>query len=332
MSQVSQVRVEAAGGPQPPAVDVPAGEVLGRSPWELFWSRFRRDRVALAGLGFIVLLILVALTSPLIAKHIAHHGPNQRHSELTTAIGLPAVGPSGDYWFGVDTIGRDVFVRTIYGARTSLIVAFFATGLSVLLGIVLGTLAGFFGKWVDTLISRAVDLVLSLPVLLLAVGIVGACGITPQGCFHGLLRPGMRIVVGVIALFSWPYIGRIVRGQVLSLREKEFVEAARSQGFTNLGVMFREILPNLAAPIIVYTTLIVPNNIVFEASLSFLGVGIPPTTPSWGQMISVAATGELYTAAWWLLVFPGTALVLTTLAFNLVGDGLRDAFDPRMGG
>ena len=332
MSQVSQVRVETVAGPQPPGIGVPSAEVLGRSPWELFWTRFRRDHVALAGLGFIILLILVALTSPLIATYIAHHPPNQLHSTLTTAIGLPAVGPSGQYWFGVDTVGRDVFVRTIYGARTSLIVAFFATGLAVLLGILLGTLAGFFGRWVDTLISRTIDVVLSLPVLLLAIGISAACGITAQGCLAGLPRPGIRIVVGVIALFSWPYIGRIVRGQVLSLREKEFVEAARSQGFTNLGVMFREILPNLAAPIIVYTTLIIPNNIVFEASLSFLGVGIPDTTPSWGQMISVAATGQLYTAAWWMLVFPGTALVLTTLAFNLVGDGLRDAFDPRMGG
>jgi ABC-type dipeptide/oligopeptide/nickel transport system permease subunit len=329
---MSQVRVETAAGPQAPDLGVPSAEVLGRSPWELFWRRFRQDRVALGGLGFIILLILVALAAPLIAKYVVHHGPNQLHGDLTTAIGLPAVGPSGDYWFGVDTVGRDVFVRTIYGARTSLIVAFFATGLSVLLGIVLGTLAGFFGQWVDTLVSRAVDVVLSLPVLLLAIGISAACSITAKGCLAGLLRPGIRIVVGVIALFSWPYIGRIVRGQVLSLREKEFVEAARSQGFTNAGVMFREILPNLAAPVIVYTTLIIPNNIVFEASLSFLGVGIPPTTPSWGQMISAAAEGQLYTAAWWMLVFPGTALVLTTLAFNLVGDGLRDALDPRMGG
>jgi peptide/nickel transport system permease protein len=328
MSQVTDTLTEAeldAG------VEVSAA-VIGRSPWELFWRRFRRDRVALVGLGFIIVLILLAITSPLISRFVVHHGPNELNNRLTTEIGLPGVGPSGDYWFGVDKVGRDVFVRTIYGARTSLTVAFLATGLAVLLGIVLGTLAGFFGRWVDTVVSRAIDIVLSLPILLLAIGIAAACSITAKGCLGGLIQPGVSLVVAIIALFSWPYIGRIVRGQVLSIREKEFIEASRSLGFTNAGIMFREILPNLAAPVIVYTTLIIPNNILFEAALSFLGVGIPQTTPSWGRMIADAAEGQLYTAAWWMLVFPGMALVLTTLAFNLVGDGLRDALDPRMGG
>jgi peptide/nickel transport system permease protein len=263
---------------------------------------------------------------------VVHHGPNELNQDLTNEIGLPDVGPSGNYWFGVDTLGRDMFVRTIYGARTSLTVAFLATGLAVVIGIVLGTLAGFFGGWVDTGVSRAIDIVLSLPILLLAIGIAAACGITAAGCLGGLIQPGISLVVGIIALFSWPYIGRIVRGQVLSIREKEFIESSRSLGFTNAGIMFREILPNLAAPVIVYTTLIIPNNVLFEAALSFLGVGIPQTTPSWGRMISDAAAGQLYTAAWWMLLFPGMALVFTTLAFNLVGDGLRDALDPRMGG
>lgn len=149
---------------------------------------------------------------------------------------------------------------------------------------------------------------------------------------RGLIQPGISLVVTIVALFQWPYIGRIVRGQVLSIREKEFIEASRSLGFTNSGIMFREILPNLAAPVIVVTTLIIPANILIEASLSFLGVGIPPTTPSWGRMIAEAASGQLYTVAWWMLLFPGLALVFTTLAFNLVGDGLRDALDPRTGG
>jgi ABC-type dipeptide/oligopeptide/nickel transport system permease subunit len=181
-------------------------------------------------------------------------------------------------------------------------------------------------------VSRIVDIVLSLPILLLAIGIGAACSITARGCLAGLIQPGVSLVVAIIALFNWPYIGRIVRGQVLTLRQKEFVEAARSQGFTNAGIMFREILPNLAAPIIVYTTLIIPSNILFEAALSYLGVGIPQSTPSWGRMISDAASNQLYTAAWWMLLAPGVALVLTTLSFNLVGDGLRDALDPRMGG
>jgi peptide/nickel transport system permease protein len=328
MSQVTETVTE-------PEVSVGvevSAAVIGRSPWELFWRRFRKDRVSLVGLGFIIVLLILAITAPLISRLIVHHGPNELNQNLTTAIGLPAVGPSGKYWFGVDTLGRDVFVRTIYGARTSLTVAFFATGLAVFLGIVLGTLGGFFGGWVDTVVSRAIDIVLSLPVLLLAIGIAAACSVTAQGCLGGLIQPGVSLVVVIIALFTWPYIGRIVRGQVLSLREKEFIEASRSLGFTNAGIMFREILPNLAAPVIVYTTLIIPNNILFEAALSFLGVGIPPTTPSWGRMISDAAAGQLYIAAWWMLLFPGMFLVFTTLAFNLVGDGLRDALDPRMGG
>ena len=305
--------------------------VVGRTPWEIFWSRFRRDRVALVGLGFIVVLTAMAIGAPLIARFVAHHGQNQLHPDLTDALGLPEIGPSKTYWLGVDTVGRDVFVRTVYGARTSLTVAFLATALAVAIGIFLGTLAGFFGGKVDTAVSRAIDIVLSLPVLLLAIGIAAACSITAKGCLGGLIQPGVALVVAIIALFSWPYMARIVRGQVLTLREKEFVEAARAQGATNTTIMFREILPNVVAPIIVYTTLIIPNNILFEASLSFLGLGIPSTTASWGRMIADASTGQLYTVAWWMLVAPGLALVLTTLAFNLVGDGLRDALDPRMG-
>ncbi len=306
--------------------------VVGRTPWQIFWLRFRRDRVALVGFAFIVLLTTVAICAPLIAQHVAHRGPNETNTDLTDALGLPLVGPSKDYWFGVDTVGRDVFVRTAYGARTSLTVAVIATSFSVVIGVVLGTFAGFFRGKVDTTVSRLIDIVLSLPVLLLAIGIAGACSITAEGCLNGVIQPGISLVVVIIALFSWPYIARIVRGQVLTLREKEFVEAARSQGASDMRIMFREILPNVVAPIIVYTTLIIPNNILFEASLSFLGVGIPSTTPSWGRMIADASSGQLYTAAWWMLAAPGVALVLTTLAFNLVGDGLRDALDPRMGG
>jgi peptide/nickel transport system permease protein len=331
---MSQVASEPLTGQTSPA----SGEgerspaIAGRSPWQIFWQRFRRDRVALVGLAFIVFLTLVAICAPLISHFIAHRGPNELNTDLTDALGLPKVGPSKGYWFGVDTVGRDVFVRTIYGARTSLTVAFSATAFSVVIGTVLGMLGGFFGGKVDTVVSRLIDIVLSLPVLLLAIGIAAACSITPTGCLNGLIEPGMRLVIAIIALFSWPYIARIVRGQVLTLREKEFVEAARSQGATDSRIMFREILPNVVAPIIVYTTLIIPNNILFEASLSFLGVGIPSTIASWGRMIADASNGLLYTAAWWMLVAPGLALVLTTLAFNLVGDGLRDALDPRMGG
>ena len=307
----------------------PASGILGRSPWQIFWSRFRRDKVALAALGFLVLLVIVALTAPLIAQDVVHHGPNDLYRETLDEIGLPRQGPGSEFWFGVDKSGRDVFVRTIYGARTSLTVALLATTFAVVIGIILGSLAGFLGGWVDTLISRSIDLVLSLPVLLFSIGIAATCSITAEGCLGGLVEPGVSLVTAIIALFTWPYIARIVRGQVLTIRNKEFIEAARSIGAGTRRILTRDVLPNLAAPIIVYGTLIIPSNILFEAALSFLGVGIPPITPSWGRMISDASGGQLYTVAWWMLFFPGMALVLTTLAFNLVGDGLRDALDPR---
>jgi len=307
----------------------PSSSIIGRTPWQIFWTRFRRDKVALVALGFIVLLGIAALAAPLIADLVGH-GPNELFAaETLDEIGLPTVGPSAEFWFGVDTSGRDVFVRTVYGARTSLTVALLATGIAVTVGVILGSLAGFHGRWVDTLISRAMDLMLSLPVLLFSIGIAATCSITAEGCLGGLVEPGISLVTGIIALFTWPYIGRIVRGQVLTIRNKEFIESARSIGAGSRRILFRDVLPNLAAPIIVYGTLIIPSNILFEAALSFLSVGIPPSTPSWGRMISDAANGQLYTVAWWMLFFPGIALVLTTLAFNLVGDGLRDALDPR---
>jgi peptide/nickel transport system permease protein len=152
--------------------------------------------------------------------------------------------------------------------------------------------------------------------------------VTAQGCLGGILKPGLSLVIGIIAIFTWPNMARLVRGQVLSLREREFIEASRSLGAGSGRIMFRELLPNLVAPIVVYATLIIPNNIIFEAALSFLGVGVPQTTPSWGRMLAEVASGQLFTVAWWMMVFPGIFLLLTTLSFNLVGDGLRDALGP----
>lgn len=327
MGQVTDEEVtgpgEVLGGAEP------GGAIIGRTPWQIFWMRFRKDRVALGAGVFLVLLAAVAVAAPIISRGVVHHDPNALFRETLNEIGLPVVGPGREFWFGVDTSGRDVFVRTIYGARTSLVVALLSTGFAVGLGILLGSVAGYLGGWVDTVISRAIDLTLSLPVLLFSIGIAATCSITAEGCLGGLVEPGISLVTAIIALFTWPYIGRIVRGQVLTIRNKEFIEAARAMGASTGRILLRDVLPNLAAPIIVYGTLIIPSNILFEAALSFLGVGIPPTTPSWGRMISDAARGQLYTVAWWMLFFPGVALVLTTLAFNLVGDGLRDALDPR---
>jgi peptide/nickel transport system permease protein len=306
--------------------------VVGRSPGQLFWRRFRHDKVAMAGLAFLALLVLAALLAPVIASQIVGHGANDLYIhepvKMVDEFGLP-LGPNGDFWFGADRSGRDLFVRVLYGARTSLLVGVVATGFAAVVGVTLGMIAGYYGGWRDTLISRTTDIILSFPFLLFAIGIVTACSATTQGCLGGLVQPGLSVVIFVIALFSWPNIARVVRGNMLSLRELEFVDANRSLGAPNRSIIFRELLPNLVAPIIVYTTLAIPSNILFEAALSFLGLGVPQTVPSWGRQLSEAAA--VFRVAWWMMVFPGLFLFATTLSFNLVGDGLRDALDPRTG-
>jgi peptide/nickel transport system permease protein len=233
---------------------------------------------------------------------------------------------SGDFLLGVDpTFGRDVFSRILYGAQISLTVAFLAAAFSVVIGVILGAAAGYFGGWVDAMISRVMDVLLAFPQLLFSIALVS---VMPNSLF-GVSGSGVRmlILVIVIGFFGWPYIGRIVRGQALSLREREFVDAARSLGAGSVHILFRELLPNLVAPILVYTTLIIPTNILSEAALSFLGAGVKPPTPSWGQMLSEAT--KIYQADPTYMVVPGLAIFVTVLAFNLFGDGLRDALDPK---
>jgi peptide/nickel transport system permease protein len=299
-----------------------------RSSWELFRHRFRQDKAAMAGAVMLAVLVVLALLAPVFSK-IVGHGPNELFGEemLTPDIGLPK-GPNAHFWFGGDQVGRDVFVRVLYGARTSLLVAIVATGLAALIGVTLGMIAGYRGGKTDTFISRAVDIVLSLPLLVVAIGMATVCSVSSNGCLGGLLQPGLSLVIGIIALFTWPNMARLVRGQALSLREKEFVEAAHSLGARTPRIMFRELLPNLLAPIVVYATLLIPANILFEAALSFLGVGVPQSTPSWGRMLADASAGQIFTVAWWMMLFPGLFLIVTTLSFNLVGDGLRDALGP----
>jgi ABC-type dipeptide/oligopeptide/nickel transport system permease subunit len=298
---------------------------VARSPWQLFWRRLRDDRVALVAGGVIVALILVALLAPLVVKLTGAPGPNVQDRDATDMFGTP-LGPTGEHWFGVDPLGRDVFSRTVYGARVSLLVGIAGTGIAVLVGVTVGLVAGYYRGWVDTLLSRFVDVVLSFPVLLLGIGIASACSLG-NGCVAGAVTPGVRTVILVIALVTWTSIARVVRGQVLSLREREFVVAARSLGASNRRIVTREILPNLTAPLIVYSSLLLPQTILLEAALSFLGVGVSPPTASWGWMIADAS--DNFDTQWWYMVFPGAALVLTVLAFNLLGDGLRDALDPR---
>jgi ABC-type dipeptide/oligopeptide/nickel transport system permease subunit len=369
------------------------GEIAARSPLALFWRRLRRDKVALVALAFIVLLVVVAVFAGQIVKLFGAHPPNAQNSSALDSFGS-AAAPGHGYLMGTDALGRDVFSRTIYGARVSLSTAFIATGLIVVIGVTLGMIAGYYRGAVDSVLSRSMDVVLAFPVLLLALGLGAACSL--KGCltaqsvgrdlfiagvvvllipvataaisqargrpgfraivgtdwilrlapglviiFAGLvftfivpsqktlIQPGLPVVIFVITLAGWPYMARIIRGQVLSLREKEFVEAARSLGASDSRIIFRHILPNLVAPIIVYTTLLIPTNILFEAALSFLGVGVQPPTASWGAMIADAIA--IFDTAWWYMTFPGVALLLTVLAFNLIGDGLQDALNPRTG-
>jgi peptide/nickel transport system permease protein len=306
------------------AVELAPGEITARSPTQLFWRRFRQDRVAMVSAGFIIFLIFVAFFAPLIVQLLGLPSPSTQNPNLTDAFGSP-IGPTSGHPFGVDPLGEDVMSRVIYGARVSLTVGIVGTFLATVLGVSLGLLAGYYRGWVDTGLSRFCDVVLSFPILLLGLGIGAACAV--NGCLGGLIQSGVPTIMAIIVISGWTYIYRITRGQVLSLREKEFVEASRSLGASNRRIMFREILPNLVAPIIVYASLLIPVNILFEAALSFLGVGVKPPTASWGQMIADAT--PTFQTAWWYMLFPGIALLLTVLAFNLVGDGLQDALNPK---
>jgi ABC-type dipeptide/oligopeptide/nickel transport system permease subunit len=288
--------------------------IEGRSPWALGWQRLRNDRVAMISLVVIVLIILMAIFAPVFAL-ITGHPPNEQFREIgLTPDGLPK-GPTSQFWLGTDDLGRDILVRIAYGARVSLLVGVVATGIAVVIGVVVGLAAGYFGGLVDSVLARLVDVILCVPFFLVAVALVSITG------------PSLSITILVIGFFSWASVARIVRGQVLSLREREFVEAARSLGASDRRIMFVDILPNVLAPIIVYASLLIPVVIVVEASLSYLGLGLPPPTADWGGMLSDGQ--NYYTTAWWFLFFPGAALLITTLAFNLFGDGIRDAFDPR---
>jgi peptide/nickel transport system permease protein len=325
--------LEVSGGAaeaSPEAVLASGGLAIeGRSLGQIAWMRLKRDKVAIAGGAVVLLLILIAIFAPLIVKVLAHP-PNEFHQDLidpniSTPVGK-FNGITRHFLFGVEPVnGRDLFARVLYGARISLLIASLATLLSVLIGSFFGVIAGYFGGWVDTLISRTMDLFLAFPLLVFALALAG---VVPDQAF-GLSGDALRIVllIFIIGFFSWPYIGRIVRGQTLSLREREFVDAARSLGARTPYILYRELLPNLAAPVLVYSTLLIPTNILFEAALSFLGVGVRAPTATWGGMLSDATS--YYQIAPGFMLVPGLAIFVTVLSFNLFGDGLRDALDPR---
>lgn len=275
------------------------------------WERFRRNRLAVMGLALVAAFYLAALLAPFLASFDPSYQPAFQGGELA----LRLTPPSSHHLLGTDHLSRDILTRILYGARISLTIGFLAVAISITLGSLLGALAGYLGGWVDTLIMRFVDMVLAFPRVVLLIVLVA------------LFEPSIYLIVGALALTQWPSTTRIVRGEILSLREREFAEAARALGFSTPRIIFRHLLPNALAPIIVAATLGIGNTIVLEAGISFLGLGVQPPTPSWGNMVS---DGRDYLLnAWWIATFPGLAIVLVVLGFNLVGDGVRDAMDPR---
>jgi peptide/nickel transport system permease protein len=280
------------------------------SLWGEIWRRFRRDKFAMIGVAIIIVLVAIAILAPWIAPH----DPTKQYDEGITMQGMP-VGPSSQFWLGTDTLGRDLLSRLMYGVRVSLVVGVLANGFALILGVIFGLTAGFFRGGTETVLMRMTDVMMAFPIFLLAVALSAAID-----------KPGIGVLILVIGIVYWTPMTRVIHGEVLSIREKEFVDAARLIGCTNRRILFRHILPHLVAPIIVYTSLGIATTILFEATLSYIGLGVQPPTPSWGQMI--AEGQNYYLSAPHLVIYPGLAIMITVLAFNLVGDGLRDAFDP----
>jgi peptide/nickel transport system permease protein len=329
------------------------GPIEGKSPWVLAWRRLRRNYVALGFLALFVLIVLACVLAGPYSTHIAKTGPNDNHLGETftrdgeqvqvvskggfvngqfVAGGIP-VGPQlwhagGKYVLGADNQGRDVAVRLLYGGQNSLKVGIGSAVICTILALIFALLAGYYGGWADWLISRFFDLIWAFPVLLLAIALGTALSINGFHHFGISIASGsLWIPTLVISYVLIPYIGRPLRGQILSLREKEFIEAATAQGANPTRVMASELLPNIASSVLVFFTLIIANNILTEAGLSFLGAGVQPPNPSWGTLISDGQS-RIQTAPW-LAIIPGIAIVLTVLSLNVFGDGLRDALDPR---
>jgi len=289
--------------------------VEGRTQWQLTWRRLRSDKVSMIALTVIVIMVLLAIFAPAVAA-LTHHPVNTPYPVQGENEDGNPVGPGvNGFLLGTDSTGRDLLVRILYGARISLFVGIVTTLIASVLGVAIGLMAGYFGGIIDTVLARLTDAVLAFPYIVLALALAVVFG------------PSLTIIVVLITFFSWAGIARIVRGQTLSIKEKEYIEAARSLGAGPFRIMFFDILPNLLAPVLVIGTLYIPTAVVFESTLSFLGLGVQPPTPSWGNMLADAE--NFYQVAWWYLVFPAAALLITTLAFNLLGDGIRDAMDPR---
>jgi peptide/nickel transport system permease protein len=286
------------------------GGVRVRGYWESVWRRLRRDRGATAGAILVMALFLVAILAPLLTPL----DPVKQYPDGLQDDGLP-ISSSSKFILGTDQWGRDVYTRIIYGARTTLLIGALGSFLAVLVGVVLGSAAGYLGGWLDTLIMRFTDIMLSIPKLLLALALVA------------ILKPSIVIVIVVIMIANWTYVARIIYSEVLSLKQREFVVAAHCIGVPGWRILPRHILPHLVSVIVVYMTLGISTAVMLEAALGYLGLGVPPPTPTWGTMVSEGQSAYRY--APWLILYPGVAILITILSFNLLGDGLRDAVDPQ---
>jgi peptide/nickel transport system permease protein len=310
-----------------------AKAIQGRSLAEIAWTRLKRDRWALGGGIVIALFVVIAIVSVFLKNagilDVSTYNTGLIDHNTDNPLGFFG-GISWTHPFGVDPqYGRDMLSRVLVGSEYSLLIAFTATLISVVIGVVMGVIAGYFGGWVDIVINWLMNVFLAFPLLLFAIALTGVVQGTNSA--FGLSGDALHIVVlvFVIGFFNWPYIGRIIRGQTLSLREREFIDAARSLGARGFYVLWHELLPNLVGPVLVYSTLLIPTNILFEAALDFLGVGLKLPTPSWGAMLADAVTNQYYSVDPEYILVPGLAIFISVMAFNLLGDGLRDALDPR---
>jgi peptide/nickel transport system permease protein len=295
-------------GNTPPILphQISAVEEKAVSPWKEAWKSFKKNKLAIVGLSIVLFFILLAIFAPLFAPYdFAKVKLSDKH-----------LSPSGEHWFGTDEFGRDIFTRIIYGSRISLWVGFLSVAGSVIVGSFLGIVAGYYGKWADTIISRIFDIILAFPSILLAIAVVSVLG------------PSLRNALIAIAIINVPTFGRLLRSRVLSVKEEEYIAAAKAIGMKDSRILIHHILPNSLAPIIVQGTLAIATAIIECAALGFLGMGAQPPTPEWGKMLA-DSRGFIIEAPWTVL-FPGLAIMLTVLGFNLMGDGLRDALDPRM--
>lgn len=315
----------------PPATAVATIGTRGQSPTRMAFTRLRRDRTAMTCLVIVGVFILIAVLAPVLAA-IEGQDISTLHMDKVDQFGLPTIGMTPEHWFGIEPrLGRDLFARWVYGARPSLIVAGLATLFATLIGVVVGLVAGFVGGWLDRVLSWVIDLTLSLPTLLFAIGaqavVVSWFGGDEALEPEQLSRVRFVSLIAVLALFGWAALARLIRGQVLSLREQEFIAAARAIGMPTRQILFRELLPNLVAPIVVSVSLSLPSFIVAEAGLTFLGVGLTEPTPSWG--VTIAAAQTFYRAHPLYLWLPVIGITVLVLALSLLGDAVRDAFDPK---